>query len=189
MSGAQPAGDPSMDDILASIRKILNEDEAPATVAAPPPAPAAAEEPLELTPEMMIAPPPAAPAPVQAAAPAPEPPTVVPAAAPPPEPPPPSEPAMTAPIPAAVPAPVMPPATALVTPAAAAAAAAALGELSRAVAQDRTAAIARTPGLTIEDMVREELRPMLKEWLNAHLPPLVERLVRAEIERVMAQAR
>jgi cell pole-organizing protein PopZ len=30
---------------------------------------------------------------------------------------------------------------------------------------------------------------MLKEWLNAHLPPLVERLVRAEIERVMAQAR
>jgi cell pole-organizing protein PopZ len=28
------------------------------------------------------------------------------------------------------------------------------------------------------------LRPMLKEWLDDHLPDVVERLVRAEIERV-----
>ena len=34
---------------------------------------------------------------------------------------------------------------------------------------------------TLEDMVRELLRPMLKEWLDDNLPPLVERLVRDEI--------
>ncbi|MCU0889871.1 MAG: DUF2497 domain-containing protein [Rubritepida sp.] len=155
-------GEPSMDDILASIRKILNEDEAAVPPAAAEPAPAAAPEatpvlaeppadaPLELTPEMMIAPPVAEPAPALA------------------------------------PEALM--AGGLVAPAAAAAAAAAFGELSRAVAMDRGAGIARSGGLTIEDVVREELRPLLKAWLDAHLPPLVERLVRAEIERVMSRA-
>ena len=37
---------------------------------------------------------------------------------------------------------------------------------------------------TLEDLVREMLRPMLKVWLDDNLPGLVERLVRAEIERV-----
>jgi cell pole-organizing protein PopZ len=37
---------------------------------------------------------------------------------------------------------------------------------------------------TLEDLVREMLRPMLKSWLDDNLPGLVERLVRAEIERV-----
>jgi cell pole-organizing protein PopZ len=37
---------------------------------------------------------------------------------------------------------------------------------------------------TIEDLVREMLRPMLKAWLDDNLPGLVERMVRAEIERV-----
>ena len=37
---------------------------------------------------------------------------------------------------------------------------------------------------TLEDLVREMLRPMLKSWLDENLPGLVERLVRAEIERV-----
>ena len=36
---------------------------------------------------------------------------------------------------------------------------------------------------TLENLVREMLRPMLKAWLDANLPDLVERLVRAEIER------
>jgi len=36
---------------------------------------------------------------------------------------------------------------------------------------------------TVEDLVREMLRPMLKAWLDDNLPRLVERLVRAEIER------
>ena len=37
---------------------------------------------------------------------------------------------------------------------------------------------------TLEDLVREMLRPLLKSWLDENLPSLVERLVRAEIERV-----
>jgi cell pole-organizing protein PopZ len=37
---------------------------------------------------------------------------------------------------------------------------------------------------TLEDLVREMLRPMLKGWLDDNLPAMVERLVRAEIERV-----
>ncbi len=39
-------------------------------------------------------------------------------------------------------------------------------------------------GRTLEDLVREMLRPLLKSWLDDNLPGLVERLVRAEIERV-----
>ena len=37
---------------------------------------------------------------------------------------------------------------------------------------------------TLEDLVREMLRPMLKSWLDDNLPGIVERIVRAEIERV-----
>jgi cell pole-organizing protein PopZ len=37
---------------------------------------------------------------------------------------------------------------------------------------------------TLEDLVREMLRPLLKSWLDDNLPGLVERVVRAEIERV-----
>ena len=37
---------------------------------------------------------------------------------------------------------------------------------------------------TLEDLVREMLRPMLKSWLDDNLPGMVERMVRAEIERV-----
>jgi cell pole-organizing protein PopZ len=36
---------------------------------------------------------------------------------------------------------------------------------------------------TLEDMVREMLQPILKVWLDDNLPRIVERLVRAEIER------
>jgi cell pole-organizing protein PopZ len=37
---------------------------------------------------------------------------------------------------------------------------------------------------TLEDLVRDMLRPMLKSWLDENLPRVVERLVLAEIERV-----
>ncbi|MBR0801411.1 DUF2497 domain-containing protein [Bradyrhizobium jicamae] len=37
---------------------------------------------------------------------------------------------------------------------------------------------------TLEDLVKEMLRPMLKNWLDDNLPGLVERIVKAEIERV-----
>lgn len=43
-------------------------------------------------------------------------------------------------------------------------------------------------GKTIEQYVLEMLRPMLKEWLDAHLPPLVERLVQKEIQKLSRRA-
>ncbi len=164
-SGGTPPGvasDQSMEDILASIRRILNEDEAapPASSsAAEPPAetprPDTADEPLLLTEAMMVA--------------APEEPIAV---------------AMPEPAPAP-PAPVA--MDALLAPAVAAAAAASVGQLLRAVSTERGAMVSRG-GPTIEDVVREELRPLLKDWLDQHLPAIVERLVRSEIERVAGRA-
>ncbi len=77
--------------------------------------------------------------------------------------------------------------TSLVAPEAAAAAASSVGNLMRTLAADRTTQV-HTGGPTLEDLVRSELRPLMKEWLNTHLPPMVERLVRAEIERVVGRA-
>jgi uncharacterized protein len=37
---------------------------------------------------------------------------------------------------------------------------------------------------TLEDLVREMLRPMLRSWLDDNLPTLVERLVLVETERI-----
>jgi hypothetical protein len=42
--------------------------------------------------------------------------------------------------------------------------------------------------VTLEGLVRELIRPMLKEWLDQHLPITVERLVREEIERLVMQS-
>ena len=41
---------------------------------------------------------------------------------------------------------------------------------------------------TLEGMVREMLRPMLRDWLDAKLPPMVEAMVAAEIARITGQA-
>jgi cell pole-organizing protein PopZ len=60
----------------------------------------------------------------------------------------------------------------------------AIGSLIRSISAERAVAVSRA-GVTIEDIVREEIRPMLKAWLDTHLPVLVERIVRAEIERVV----
>jgi uncharacterized protein len=38
---------------------------------------------------------------------------------------------------------------------------------------------------TLEEVVREALRPMLNSWVDENLPDLVERMVRAEIERAI----
>jgi len=189
MSGNTPGGgaDPSMDDILASIRKILNEDDPSSATMAPRPVGAEA---IQLTPEMMIAPP------ESLAGPAGIPVAETPAARVPTNimqslivPPPPQPLAQASAQPRPEP-PVMPPETPAVTglldPMAAAAAVASLGQLSRVVAQERSANVTRS-GPSIEDVVRDELRPLLKEWLDSHLPATVERMVRAEIERVMAR--
>ena len=186
MSGTAPppAGgqDQSMDDILASIRRILNEDEAAAEAAdvAPPAQPEAEPEP-EPDPEAFAVPsPPIAPAPVIAPPPmarsGPEPVELT------------SDMLVTPPnLPPAAPPRMglgMDDASDLIAPAAAAAAAASVGSLLRAVSSERGSQVYRG-GPSIEDVVREEIRPILKDWLDHHLPPLVERLVRAEIERVV----
>jgi cell pole-organizing protein PopZ len=151
--------DPSMEDILASIRDILQEDEA-------------GTSPLELTEAMLVTPPPRPAAPMAE----PERPSVV------------VEPPVTVdmPTPPAPEAAAPPQATSLLAPAVAAAAAAALGELARAVAADRTAPISRG-NASIEDVVREEIRPLLKAWLDEHLPGMVEHIVKAEIARLMGR--
>ena len=41
---------------------------------------------------------------------------------------------------------------------------------------------------TVEDLVRELLRPMLRDWLDANLPDLVQRLVRKEIKEMVRRA-
>jgi uncharacterized protein len=73
------------------------------------------------------------------------------------------------------------------TSAAAAAAFARLGALPRG---DATAAELPVGNAahTLEDIVRDALRPLLRSWLDAHLPAIVERLVREEIARVAGKA-
>lgn len=39
-------------------------------------------------------------------------------------------------------------------------------------------------GRSLEDVVVELVRPMLRDWIDAHLPGIVEKMVKAEIERV-----
>jgi cell pole-organizing protein PopZ len=61
-----------------------------------------------------------------------------------------------------------------------------VGALKKALAE-RNAQVYRLGNVSLEDLVRDEVRPMLKDWLDTHLPAIVERLVRAEIERVVAR--
>ncbi len=75
----------------------------------------------------------------------------------------------------------------LLAPESAAAAAFSVGALIRTITEERSSQVHRG-GPTIEDVVREEVRPLLKQWLDQHLPPMVERLVRQEIERVTGRA-
>lgn len=209
-----PGADPSMDEILASIRKILNEDDAKAAVQEAQGAPAGStaqpasppnqqhevpladdvlmldetmmvpvEEPVPETPGLPAIPsPPASPALVEHP-PEPAPALLMPAPGPLPS-------VVDPPAPAYTPIPsssvMHDPALALVGPAAAGAASASVETLLRTLTRERTTAIHRG-GPTIEDLVREEVRPLLKDWLDNHLPPLVERLVRTEIERLITR--
>jgi cell pole-organizing protein PopZ len=43
-------------------------------------------------------------------------------------------------------------------------------------------------GVTLEDIVRELLHPMLREWMDDNLPPMVERIVQKEIEKMARRA-
>lgn len=166
---AQRAYEPSMEEILASIRNIISEERPglapaarPAPVAEPePPAPPAAErrEPVERAePAAMprvVWPKPEAEAPVE----------TQPAVAP-------------SPIPdqASLPEAADDPQDRLISPETDAAIGHSFDALSVSVAVQNSN--------IIEETVRDMIRPMLKAWLDDHLPTMVENLVRAEIQRV-----
>jgi uncharacterized protein len=83
------------------------------------------------------------------------------------------------------PAPVIPTEDELVSAASADAARQSLEALTAAVAP---APVAATPapagGRTMEEVVLEALRPMLKDWLDTNLPAMVEAMVAKEISRI-----
>ncbi|ROP99897.1 hypothetical protein EDC65_1689 [Stella humosa] len=83
------------------------------------------------------------------------------------------------------------PAAPLVSPDAAAEVAAALAAIGRAeahVSGPDLGGLLTGSGRTVDDLVREMLRPMLKEWLDSRLPGLVEAVVREEVERIVRRA-
>ena len=63
---------------------------------------------------------------------------------------------------------------------------AAAGSLARLAG---TLRIADMPGQTVEGVVRELLKPMLKDWLDRNLAGIVEARVEAELERIARLAR
>lgn len=184
--------EPSIEEILDSIRQIISDDEG-GDESAPVKTEEAApqEEIVELTEKIEEEPPPA-----EESMPEPEAP-----------PPPPAEPkekievalkdideevsAMPEPespaeeaTPEPKPAPPPPPVNAkdsILTREAEAAAMEAFTELAK------KAHVERSGSVTIEDIVRHEIRPLLKEWVDKNLPPIVERLLKKELERISKQ--
>ena len=75
----------------------------------------------------------------------------------------------------------------LVSEASADAARQSLEALTAAISPAVAAATAAAPaaaGRTMEDVVIDALRPMLRDWLDTNLPPLVEAMVAKEITRI-----
>lgn len=62
-----------------------------------------------------------------------------------------------------------------------------LSKLARAILDRRDIAVASRE-VTLEGMVREMLRPLLREWLDRNLPYLIERLVKREIDVMINRA-
>lgn len=159
------AGEPSMEDILSSIKRIIAEegDGSPAA-ARRRPAPRVAE-PAESPRDVLELSDPVA---VRAA---PPPPAAVPEAAEAPE---------------AAPRVQEPPAArtqaredAILSAAAEQASRGALDHLSRLVVKGD-----QGHDGTLEGLVREMLRPMLRDWLDSNLPAIVEAIVAREVERI-----
>ena len=222
MSDANPQQEPSMEEILASIRRIISEDDDPAAADAPEEA-AAEEAPaeeeaaedesddvLELT-EVAEEPedePAEKAEPAEAAA---DEEPVEDAAEEDlsidevldevsqedelelvedePESEPVAQPAEAAPAVAAAPVVVQQPVdTRLLATETAAAAAGTLSGLVAAVDRAHGGSVLGDGNRTIEDLVKEVMRPMVKDWLDENLPGLTERLVRREIERLARAA-
>jgi len=173
-----------MEEILASIRKIIADEKDPA---APAEAASEGEDVLELTQMVqddgsivdLAAPePPAAPVAFEPPPPAPQPPPAPVEVAPKPVPPEPVS---------------MPPSDSLVSDGAAAKASSALTDLANKVHAERSVVMPSYTPLgngtrTLEEMVLELMRPMLKAWLDQNLPPLVEKIVQKEVERIARRA-
>jgi cell pole-organizing protein PopZ len=171
-----------MEEILASIRRIISDDKDAPPVPAQEP-----EEALELTQALQddgsV---------VDLAKPEPEPksePKPEPEPAPAPAPPPP----VRKPVDPPAPEPVAPPA--LVSEHVATEAASVLHTLANTVEIEELASAPRgnsligNGGRTLEDMVLELMRPLLRQWLDQNLPPIVDRLVQKEIERISRRAK
>jgi len=62
-----------------------------------------------------------------------------------------------------------------------------LGELARAIMDRREMGLG-DKDVTLEGMVREMMRPLLREWLDRNLPYLIERLVKKEIDKMVNRA-
>jgi uncharacterized protein len=168
-----------MEEILASIRSIIADDKEPPAASAPPQKPAVAAGPQIVYSNDSL---PAARAPATSPEPTPEAYPPEPAAAIVPstpkiaweKPAPVAE--AVAVVPEVEPAPEAAEEEPFVSPATDAAVTASFNALSTSVAMQSSE--------MIESLTREMLRPMLKNWLDDNLPSLVERLVRAEIQRV-----
>jgi cell pole-organizing protein PopZ len=185
--------EPTMEEILASIRRIISEDDAAAEASAPAPAPEPTPEP---EPEPVFAEPepepePAAEAPLEAEdeilelteryEPAPEVETIgdLDVA--------PADPGPAAPAPAAAVIPMSD--EPLVDDGAAATAASAFAGLAASLRRPEPATdLPVGSGTSLEALVGSLLRPMLKEWLDANLPGIVEEQVRKEVERIARSA-
>lgn len=203
---AKASQEPSMEEILASIRRIISEDgtdakeEAPAVKAAPapapqpvPPAPVSSAAPEEEEDELVLTDMVVGDSNVVELVDVPEPPMAV------AEPPPPPVQAVTAPVEMSPPVQAAPPAvpvkaepepmdTELVSPVVAAASASVMAELVGRRQLPAIEAGLQGDGLLVETLVRRAVEPMLKEWLDLHLQDIVERLVRREVERIARRA-
>jgi uncharacterized protein len=77
----------------------------------------------------------------------------------------------------------------LVSDRAAGAAKGALAKLSQAVQRTPPeVAIADDSGRSVEQFFEDMMRPMLREWLDDNLPPLIERIVEKEIQKIVRRA-
>jgi uncharacterized protein len=77
----------------------------------------------------------------------------------------------------------------LVSDRAAGAATGAFAKLSQAVQRTPPeVAIADDAGRTVEQFIEDIIRPMLRDWLDENLPPLVERIVQKEIQKIARRA-
>ncbi|HYL32253.1 MAG TPA: DUF2497 domain-containing protein [Stellaceae bacterium] len=175
MSDIRRQDEPSMEEILASIRRIIAEDTKDSGKVS---AVAAEQDILELTDRVE------ADGSVVSLAARTTPRTETPPIAVAPD-----EPApKPAPVPdpaADKPATVEAPTESVISAGTAAASVAALSALTRETAR----AAASSGDRALEEATRELLKPLLKAWLDANLPPLIERIVREEIARLAREAR